>query len=279
MLFLILTIIGGSLISIIMRLSEGRVSGKLSMLACNYITCMLLAGAYVGTDKLIATGTGAFTTFFMGGINGCFYMIALVLTQHSIKQNGVVLSTVFDKMGSLLVPLVVAVCAFGEMPSILQIIGAMLSMVAIVLMNYSGKREIANVHILLLLLLLSEGFASAMSKIFGEIGKAELSGNFLLYTFATAFVLSVIGALVKKEKLGIKEVLFGIMLGIPNFFASRFILKALETIPAIIVYPTRGVVGLLIVLLAGIFLFHEKLKTYQWWGIGVVFLAVILLNI
>lgn len=279
MLFLILTIIGSSCLSIVMRLSEGRISGKLSMLASNYIVCMFLAGAYIGTDNLIATGVGAPSTFLMGGMNGFFYMISLVLTQQCIRKNGVVLSSVFAKMGSLLVPLAVAIFAFGEIPSILQIIGAILAMAAIIVINYDGKQETAKAHMLLLLLLLLEGCASSMSKIFGELGESALSGHFLLYTFTAAFLLSVIGAVYKKETFGMKEIFYGIMLGVPNFYASRFILKALETIPAVIVYPTRGVAVLLLVLLAGVFLFHEKLKKRQWVGICVVLLAVALLNI
>ena len=50
MLFLILAILGGSMLSIMMRMSEGRVQSKTSMLAVNYVTCMLLCGFYMNFD-------------------------------------------------------------------------------------------------------------------------------------------------------------------------------------------------------------------------------------
>ena len=42
MLFLCLTVLSSSAISLIMRLSANRVSGKLSMLFFNHLTCSLL---------------------------------------------------------------------------------------------------------------------------------------------------------------------------------------------------------------------------------------------
>ena len=66
----------------------------------------------------------------------------------------------------------------------------------------------------------------------------------------------------RKERIGIKEMLFGIGVGIPNFFASRFLLIALNSVPAIIAYPTRGVGSILVVSIAGIFLFKEKLNAF-----------------
>ena len=50
MFFLILAILGGSMLAIMMRLSEGRVNSKISMLAVNYITCLLLCGMYMKFD-------------------------------------------------------------------------------------------------------------------------------------------------------------------------------------------------------------------------------------
>ena len=73
--------------------------------------------------------------------------------------------------------------------------------------------------------------------------------------------------------------LFGLGVGIPNFFASKFLLLALSSVPAIIAYPTRGVGTILLLSLAGIFLFKERLKKQQWVGIGAIIIAVILLNI
>ena len=49
-----------------------------------------------------------------------------------------------------------------------------------------------------------------MSKIYEELGVPELTGQFLLVTFLSAFTLCVIWKLVKKQRLGKWELLYGI---------------------------------------------------------------------
>lgn len=279
MIFLVITIISNALLSIVMRLGEGRVRGKISMLAANYLTCMLLSACYIGFGNILPNVDKIDFTLALGGINGVFYISALLFMQAGIKRNGVVLPSVFSKMGSLLIPLAVAICAFGEVPKGTQIIGSILALASIILINYEKGEGRGASTWLLLLILLADGVATSMSKVFEELGNNVLSGQFLFYTFTVAFVLSIILLLCKKERPGMREVLFGIMLGVPNFVASRSILKALESIPAVIVYPTRGVCSILLVLLAGIFFFNEKLKKNQWIAIGVILVAVALLNI
>jgi multidrug transporter EmrE-like cation transporter len=47
----------------------------------------------------------------------------------------------------------------------------------------------------------------------------------------------------------------------------------------VIVYPTYSVASLLVITLAGIFLFREKLPVRQWIGLGIILPALALLNL
>ena len=69
------------------------------------------------------------------------------------------------------------------------------------------------------------------------------------------------------------------MIGVPNFFSSRFLLGALGEIPAVVVYPTFCVATILLVTLTGVMVFKEKLKTKQWIALGIILAALVLLNI
>ena len=93
-----------------------------------------------------------------------------------------------------------------------------------------------------------------------------------------AFILCVGLIFYRKEKVGWKEILFGVLIGVPNFLGSHLLLKTLEQLPAVVVYPTRGVGGIMVVSLAGVCLFHEKLRKNQWIAIGLILIAVGLLN-
>ncbi|MBR5545972.1 MAG: EamA family transporter [Clostridia bacterium] len=278
MLFLILAILGGSMLSIMMRMSEGRVSSKISMLAVNYITCMLLCAVYMDFNLAIGSEGSGFT-LGLGMITGVFYVVSLLLMQLNIRKNGVILPSVFSRLGGLLVPLAVAICFFDESPTILQIIGAVIAGGAMIAIN-AGPEKTSDASILpLLALLLSDGFATTMSTIYEKLGASELNTQFLFYTFATALLICIVLILKNKERLGWPEILFGLSIGIPNFYASRCLLQALENIPAVIAYPTRGVACIVVVSLAGILLFREHLHKRQWAAIGAILIAVALLNI
>lgn len=111
MLYLILAIISSSLVSIMMRVGEGRAKNNISMLSVNYFICMILAFVYTGAGNLLQTGEGIGTSIGLGVINGFFYIASLILFQNSVKHNGVVLSSIFMKLG-IMVPLVISILLF-----------------------------------------------------------------------------------------------------------------------------------------------------------------------
>ena len=69
---LILAIIASSLVSIMMRVGEGRAKNNISMLSVNYFLCMILAIIYTGVGNLMQTGEGLGTAMGLGSINGFF---------------------------------------------------------------------------------------------------------------------------------------------------------------------------------------------------------------
>ena len=279
MLSLCLGILSSALVSVIMRLSGGRVKNNLGMLTMNYIVCSLLAALFCDARQTFAfQNPGLLTALGMGGINGVLYLAGFILMQINIQHNGVVLSSIFQKLG-LLVPIVISVCFYHEMPSFLQGTGFLLAVAAIVLMNYQKDAGNAGVKLGLLGMLLACGMADAMSKVFKEAGAAELEPQFLFFTFASAMVLCFLCMIAKKQRIGLSELLYGTMIAVPNFFSSKFLLGALESVPAVIVFPVFSVGTILVVTLAGLLLFRERITKQQWIAIGMILVALVLLNI
>lgn len=281
MLYLILSIFSGAMISIVMRLSQGKVTSKLSMFAVNYITCAILSWGFMGFMTPFPKADGIWPSIGMGAFNGTFYMLALVLSQYNIAQNGVVLSSVFSKMGGLLIPLLVSILIFGESPTLLQFIGFVLSMISIFVLNYRKDTDGAGgkFTISLFALLVAEGCAGIMAKVFKEIGNPALSNHFLLYTFLIAFLLCVFLIAAKHERPGIPEFLYGLMIGVPNFLGARFVLRALDTVPAVVVYPSRSVGTIVVITIVGTMLFKERLSKQQIAAMGVILVSLVLLNL
>jgi len=278
MLYLILAILSSSCISVVMRISSGHLRSNIGMLAVNYIVCTLLSAAY-GSFRLLPLGeSGLGLALGIGGINGVLFLVNFVLLQSCTAKNGIVLSSIFMKLG-LLVPIAVSVLLFGELPTALQGIGFVLAVFAIVLINYEKGAGLGGVKGGLLLLLLCGGTADTMSKLFEELGNAALSGHFLLYTFAAALLLCLVLLWRRGESIGKGEVLWGTLLAVPNFFSAKFLLRSLSDLPAVIAYPSYSVGAILVVTLTGFVLFGERLKKRQWAALGIILAALALLNI
>lgn len=274
MLYLLLAVIGSAAISIIMRLSSHRVNARLSMLAANYFMCLLLAGAFSGFQVCI----GEKSTLWMGLFNGILYLSSFILLQYTTRKAGVVLASVFMKLG-LLVPFLLSITVFHEAPSWLHICGFILAVAAIILMHLEkGATKKVPLGSLLALLILG-GSANAMSKVYNTWGNVLFSEQFLFYTFTSAFILCVILVLAKTEKPKATDLLFGLMIGIPNFFSSKFLLASLGSLPAVVAYPSFSVGTILLVTLTGVPLFKERLSKAQWLAMGGILTALILLNL
>lgn len=278
MLYLILAFMSSATIAIVMRLSSHKVTGRFSMLAVNYIVCALMAACYAGFD-LFPASSGVPAAIGMGAATGVLYLAGFVLMQWSTRQNGVVLSSVFMKLG-LLVSLVCSIVIFGETPTWIQAVGFSLAIGAIVLINlHTGTEQRAASKWMLILLLLAGGGGDVMAKVFETWGSLALADPFLFYVFFIALILCVVLVIMGKERPGAKEWLYGTLIGIPNFFSAKFLLAALGELPAVIVYPTFSVSTILIVTLTGVLFFKERLKKHQWIALAMILVALVLLNI
>ncbi|MBE6926548.1 MAG: DMT family transporter [Ruminococcaceae bacterium] len=278
MLYLLLAVLSSSMISIIMRLSSGKIKANLSMLATNYFICSLLGAAYAGFDLAMPHIAGFSVILWLGIISGVLYLAGFVFFQANTNKHGVVLSSVFMKLG-LLVPILASVLFFKEVPTVVQIAGFCIAIFAILLINRrEGKTEKSFGFGLILSLLLSGG-ADVMAKFFDVFAPESLSSLYLFYTFGTAFVLCMVLVIRKKERPGFKELLFGTLIGVPNFFSAKFLVASLAELPGVVIYPTFSVGTLLIVTLAGVIVFGERLRRVQWIALSAIIVALILLNI
>lgn len=277
MFYLILAIISSMLVSVLMRLSEGKSRGGAALLAMNYLMCCILAFLFTGTPVLFPAHEGLPVTIGLGVIGGVLYLGAFVLLQWNISKNGVVLPATFMKLG-VLVPTLMSILIFGENPRPAQLAGIALAVLAILLINGRGRQQAGSV-LGLIFLLLAGGSADGMSKIYEEAGSPELSGHFLLYIFIVAFLLCLLLCLLRRQKIGRRELLFGAAIGIPNYLSSRFLLLALSDVPAVVAFPTYSVATIVLVTLVGVFCFREKLEKRKLIALAVILAALVLLNI
>lgn len=269
------------MLSILMRISESRTRYNIGLLAMNYISCTLISAADTGFGNIVGFAEGYGTALIIGALSGFVYLASFVLLQFNIKKNGVVLPATFMKLG-LLVSVAASIVIFGERPQVIQITGFVIAIAAIILINSEKGGEDSKgekgFKIWLVIMLICSGLGDTFAKVFEELGKAEMNDLYLMFTFATACVLCLAMMVHQKQKIGKAEALFGLMIGVPNYLSSKFLLKSLETVDAVIAFPTYSVGCILVVTVVGLFVFREKLSKKQLAALGMIMAALAMLN-
>lgn len=281
MVYLILAIASSAAISIIMRSSEKYIKNEMAMFMANYAVCMILSVAFMQdkTQIFALTGNRVNLTFALGVISGVMYLANFLFYKYNMKCNGIVMSATFMKLG-VLVPTIMAVAVFGELPRWTQVAGILVAVGAIVLINFEKNAFSESKHMLwLLLLLLLSGLTDSMANVFDKVGDASQKDAYLLATFGTAFVVAVSLVCVTRTKAAAKDIIFGALIGVPNYFSSRFLLLALQDIEAVLVYPTYSVATMITITVVGILVFHEHVSKKKLCALGLIMLALVLLNV
>lgn len=279
MIYLLLAIISSSLVSIFMRLNEKHISNQMGMFMSNYIICMLLSYIFMNKQLHYSINQSTITMIVLGIMSGILYLTSFVLLKINMKYNGMVLSSTFMKLG-VLIPTLMAIAFFHEIPTFFQIFGILLAVLAIIIIHFDkdalsqGSRKI-----LLLILLVMNGLTDAMANIFEQLGNMNDKDGYLLITFFIAFLLATLLACKNQTKITKKDVLSGIMIGLPNYFSSRFLLLSLSSLNAVIVYPVFSIATVIVITMTGVFFFHETLNKKKIYALLLIIISLCLLNI
>ena len=141
MIYLLLAVICSVLISLLMRLSKQHIKNSIAMFLANYIVCSTLAKIYIGDTAVFSFAKISYFAILLGIMCGILFLGSFFMLNLNIRRNGVVLSAVFMRLG-VLVPIIVAMIFYGEMPKPLQTIGFILAVIAILLI-YFEKNDAA----------------------------------------------------------------------------------------------------------------------------------------
>lgn len=279
MMYLILAILSSACVSIFMRLSENHIKSEMAMFMANYGACIALSVIFMEGPVGDAFSKGTGSILALGCITGILYLGGFVMLKYNIRHNGLVLASTFMKLG-VLIPTVMAVVFFGEKPETVQVLGIVIALAAIVVIQFEkeaikdGKKKIW-----LLVILVVSGLGDGMMNVFEQFGEPEGKDGYLLVTFAMAMVLSVVGVILSGEKIEKKDLAFGLLIGVPNYFSARFLLLALGSVDAVIAYPVYSVATLITITVAGLIAFHEKLSRKKAVALVMIVAALCLLNL
>lgn len=278
MLWLILTILSGIAIAAIIRLSEGRSGDRFVVAGSNYVVAVVLS-FLLGPGDVEAVGAGGIA---FGIALGFGFVAGFVVLMRAMSELGMAVPATASRL-STLVPVFGSVILYDEIPSTLQYVGIAVGIAAFVTLGLAQRPRQNNEGIsrrgvlLLGAVFVLFGTIDLAMKVAQESGAAR--GPFLLLVFGTACAICSIVVLVRRRPVRVGDVLVGAALGVPNFMASFFLLRALAELDGVVVFPAMNASIVIGVTAVAILLWRERPSPVTAGGLALAAAAVILLGL
>lgn len=216
---------------------------------------------------------------------GLIFIIVFFIIGKTSQKNGVSVASVASKM-SLIIPILFGFFFFKETIGPIKITGIIIALVAVYFTTkkQQGAIKVSN-FTLPVLLFLGTGFTdTSINYIQKSWVNPEDNALFSSITFLFAFLsglnIVIIQLFQKKTKLQFKNIIAGIILGIPNYFSIYFLLKALQSpeFESATLFTLLNIGVILLTTIFGLILFKEKLNKNNYLGIFLAILALFLVT-
>ncbi len=286
MIFLLSAIAANTAMTFVMRYSETHSGNRYAVTMFNYLTGIIISFITLGNKTpFFPTPAGRFA-LGLALLNAILFVSCLLCIQYNINKNGAPLATTFNRLG-ILIPTIASVFLFHEIPKAVQTVGLAFAVFAIIYINGGKKNREESVGdggktgsaAALLLLFALGGCVDLTSKVYGVFGDSSLQEHFVFYTFVYSFLMSVGLLLWKNRRISSKDVLAGVLVGIPNQLTALCLLKAVALLPAFLVYPVYSAAVILVVNVINLAVFREKLSRREYQATGIIALALVLINL
>lgn len=303
MFFLFLATLCSASIALIFKYTESNNTNRLVITSANYFMAFsislflfLTQGSFKGITKessffeefsfLLSQENYVLSPYssmvwgaLVGSIAGIFFFLSFVFYQKSVRENGAGLSGAFSKIG-ILVPMILSIILWKEIPTRLQWMGIILAVASILLVNLSKEDpEKIDVKYRLILLFLFGGLAEFSNKIYQQYALNQYRDVFLFFVFFVAFLISIFYTFKEKGQISKKDILTGFAVGIPNLFSSYFLILALDSLKTSVVFPIYSAASILMITLGSFIIFKEKINNKNKVAIVLTIIALVMINL
>ena len=282
-----LTIVTFSLMLIIFKYFEIFKVNNLQAIIVNYITAgalALVADGSVLTNNFSITNLFQPTFIYYALIIGVLFIITFNLIAFGTQKIGIAITTVSNKM-SMIIPVLIGLFVFKEDKNFLKLIGIVLAILAIFFScSKNGKLSFDKKYLpVIILVFIGQGIADS-TLIWAQEFAIYASNNnvFFATTFFTAAFSGTLFMMIQQRKITVtlRSLLWGVILGIPNYFTLYFFVEALSAgvFESSQVFPIVNMGVIVLTAVMGIILFREHLSKSNWMGILLALIAISLIT-
>ncbi|PWG06271.1 EamA family transporter [Polaribacter aquimarinus] len=286
MIYLLLSILFSTGLFVIFKYFGIYKIDVLKAIVVNYIVAFMIG--FVSAEKRIPFAEIPNQTWFFGAILlGALFVSIFFVMAMAAQKNGVSVASVAGKM-SVVIPVLFGLFLYNESVTFLKVIGIIIAVIAVYLASVKEeKRNVKKAGLLFpILLFFGSGAIDTLLKYIevNFVPKEEVaifSGS--LFAIAAFFGLIILGvkSIKKQESFGVKNVIAGVVLGIPNYYSIIFLIKALQVdgFESSTLFTINNVGIVIVSTLVGLLLFKEHFSLKNKIGVFLAILGIILVTI
>lgn len=284
MIYLLLSILSSSIIFVVFKLFKRFEVNTMQAIIVNYfIAC--LVGFFGFIDNVDITAIPTKPWFFGTIVLGILFIIVFNLAAATTQRSGLSVVSVATKM-SVAIPVLFGIIYFNESTEVLKVVGIILALIAVYLSSIKANTGIAIKKknlIYPVLVFLGSGIIDTLIKFMesGYVNKTDVA-LFSSTIFSVAGTIGILVLIYQKItgtlKITGRNIMGGIVLGVPNFFSIYFLVLALRNngFDSSTIFTINNVAIVLFSTLLGILLFKEKLTMKNWIGIALAIVSILL---
>ncbi len=294
MIYLILSILCTTVLYLFFQLFRRFKVDLFPAIIINYLTCTLTAPIFSNEPYLPYLQQIPHELLLFSAMLGVSFVSVFYLMSSATQLLGVAGGTIVSRM-SMIIPAGFAVFYLHEPFTLTKAIGILMALSAIYFTVGLQKKENAENTLsrknkmlwLPVAAFIGVGLVDTLLKIsqikfFGDKADSNFVGMTYFWSFCAGFLFVLI---FKRQYLKLlllrKNLLWGILLGLPNYFSIIFFYKALTTpnLHATTIFPVNSVGIVAFSTLAAIIFLREKINLYKVTGLLLAIGAIIMLSV
>ncbi len=287
MINLILAILFSTCIIVTFKLFERFRIDTIQAISVNYVVAVVL-GLLLFSGEVSPQEVIKLPWLANGIIIGFFFIVVFFIFATSSRKVGIAITAVSSKM-SVVIPVLVGVLIIkNDTLNWIKVSGIITALVAFYLTFRKDEpiRLTRRYFFLPILLFIGGGINDSLQSYTTNIFRTNFNNQttlLLTVIFGTAMCIGLLITLWRiifmRNRLHIRNIVAGIILGFLNFFSTYYFLRSLDLFTNSFFFPVFNASIVTLAALTGYFVFREKLRLINWAGIILAIAAIIIITL
>ena len=241
----------------------------------NYLTAALIALFIGDVDYNIYNLIN--TDWFYSTIAlGIFFIVMFNIMAITTQKLGISISSMASKM-SLIIPVIGAVIFQNASIGVYKILGIIIAIISVYL-TFKKSGQTAKPTLAIILFLGAGILDMWLDSIRNNFLSSTVDFNlFIVTVFFIAFSVGLIKVIWDRKRIIKRNIVAGIVLGVPNYFSIYFVLLALKNLGGIYVFPILNIGVVLLSTIISWLFYQEQMSKINWMGIVLACLSILII--